>query len=74
MTPGGDDSDGPEDEGTSLTELGRYAVEAVQHFAFPLLLALLVIIFLAIQHFLDRASPKLAYAPVHSVHDRLDFD
>ncbi|MGH2753820.1 MAG: hypothetical protein ACRDLB_05245 [Actinomycetota bacterium] len=72
----GDGPPAPEDDndGTTLRELGQYAIEAVQHFAFPLLLALLVIVFLAVQHFLDRASPKLAFAPVHSVYDRVDFE
>jgi hypothetical protein len=53
--------------------LGEFAILAVQRFAFPLLLALLVAIFLIVQHWLDRKSPKLAFAPVHSKHDQLDF-
>ena len=59
---------------THLEKLGRYAVEAVQRFAFPLILALAVVAFLAIQHWLDRKTPKLAYAPVHSRYDQLGFE
>jgi hypothetical protein len=59
---------------TRLEKLGRYAVEAVQRFAFPLILALAVVAFLAIQHWLDRKTPKLAYAPVHSQYDQLGFE
>ena len=59
---------------TQLEKLGRYAVEAVQRFAFPLILALAVVAFLAIQHWLDRKAPKLAYAPVHSRYDQVGFE
>jgi hypothetical protein len=59
---------------TRLEKLGRYAVEAVQRFAFPLLLALAVVVFLAVQHWLDRKTPKLAYAPVHSRYDQVGFE
>jgi hypothetical protein len=65
-----DDETSPRDR---LGALGRYAVEAVQRLAFPLALALMVAIFLLVQHFLDRRSPKLAFAPVHSEYDRIDF-
>ena len=59
---------------TDLERLGRYTVEAVQKFAFPLLLILAVVAFLTIQHWLDRKAPKLAYAPVHSKYDQLEFE
>jgi len=59
---------------TKLERLGRYAVQAVQRFAFPLILALAVIAFLAVQHWLDRKTPKLAYAPVHSKYDQVGFE
>jgi hypothetical protein len=54
--------------------LGEAAVLAIKTFAFPLLLGLLVIMFLLIQHWLDKKAPKLALAPVHSRHDMVDFD
>ena len=59
---------------TQLEKLGRYAVEAVQKFAFPLILALAVVAFLAVQHWLDRKTPKLAFAPVHSRYDQVGFE
>jgi hypothetical protein len=66
----GDDETSPQGR---LATLGRYAVEAAQRLAFPLALALLVALFLLVQHFLDRRSPKLAFAPVHSAYDQIDF-
>ena len=59
---------------TQLEKLGRYAVEAVQKFAFPLILALAVVAFLAVQHWMDRKTPKLAFAPVHSRYDQVGFE
>jgi hypothetical protein len=54
--------------------IGHYAIQAVQRFAFPLLLALLIALFLLIQHWIDRKTPKLAFAPVHSKYDQIDFN
>ncbi|MGH2753201.1 MAG: Ig-like domain-containing protein [Actinomycetota bacterium] len=59
---------------TEIERLGRYAAEAVQRFAFPLILALAVVAFLAVQHWLDRKTPKLAFAPVHSQYDKVGFE
>jgi hypothetical protein len=59
---------------TKLEKLARHAVEAVQRFAFPLVLAFAVVAFLAVQHWLDRKTPKLAYAPVHSQYDQVGFE
>jgi hypothetical protein len=49
------------------------AAEAAKTFAFPLLLAILVIVFLLVQHWIDKKDPKLAMAPVHSNHDLARF-
>ena len=56
-----------------LVELARIAVQAAKTLAFPLGLALFVLMFLVVQHWLDRNSPKLAHAPVVSRYDVLDF-
>ena len=56
-----------------LQELAKFAAEAVKTFAFPLLLAILVIAFLLVQHWIDKRDPKLAMAPVHSNHDLTKF-
>lgn len=56
-----------------IQELAKFAAEAVKTFAFPLLLAILVIAFLLVQHWIDKKDPKLAMAPVHSNHDLTKF-
>lgn len=56
-----------------IAQLARLAAEAAKTFAFPLLLAILVIVFLLVQHWIDRKDPKLAMAPVHSNHDLARF-
>ncbi|HEV3475447.1 MAG TPA: hypothetical protein VG602_08780 [Actinomycetota bacterium] len=47
--------------------------QAVQDFAFPLLLIAVVSVFLGIQSRIDRRDPKLALAPVDSRHDVVEF-
>ena len=74
----GDDLEGvpvadPSDPISRLQELAKFAAEAVKTFAFPLLLAILVIAFLLVQHWIDKKDPKLAMAPVHSNHDLTKF-
>jgi hypothetical protein len=49
------------------------ATVALQTFAFPMLLAILVLLYLLLQHWIDRKDPKLAMAPVHSNHDLAAF-
>jgi hypothetical protein len=56
-----------------IAELARLAAETAKTFAFPLLLAILVIVFLLVQHWIDKKDPKLAMAPVHSNHDLARF-
>ncbi|MFN2588320.1 MAG: hypothetical protein ABR613_09430 [Actinomycetota bacterium] len=60
--------------GASLGELARTAGKAVQEFAFPLTLAIAVLLFLLFQGELDRRDPKLAYAPVDSTKDMVSFE
>jgi hypothetical protein len=64
--PSDDEGDGP----SSFTKLAAVALET---FAFPLLLAILVVLYLLLQHWFDRKDPKLAVAPVHSNHDLATF-
>jgi len=56
-----------------FAELAKLAAETAKTFAFPLLLVILVIIFLLVQHWIDKKDPKLAMAPVHSNHDLARF-
>jgi hypothetical protein len=65
VKPAGDDEDPP-----SFTKLAAVALET---FAFPLLLAILVGLYLLIQYWIDRKDPKLAVAPVLSNHDLASF-
>ncbi len=51
----------------------RLAAVALQTFAFPLLLAIIVGLYVVLQHWFDRRDPKLAVAPVHSNHDLAAF-
>lgn len=60
--------------GSSIGSLARTAGEAVQEFAFPLTLAIAVLLFLLFQGELDRRDPKLAYAPVDSTKDMVSFE
>lgn len=60
--------------GASIGELARTAGKAVQEFAFPLTLAIAVLLFLLFQGELDRRDPKLAYAPVDSTKDMVSFE
>ncbi|MDQ3981270.1 MAG: hypothetical protein M3271_01160 [Actinomycetota bacterium] len=60
--------------GGSLGELARTAGKAVQEFAFPLTLAIAVLLFLLFQGELDRRDPKLAFAPVDSTKDMVSFE
>ncbi|MDQ3914689.1 MAG: hypothetical protein M3323_05060, partial [Actinomycetota bacterium] len=57
----------------SFAQLARTAGEAVQRFAFPLSLTVLVLVFLLIQGEIDRRDPKLAFAPVDSSKDMVYF-
>jgi hypothetical protein len=58
------------DAAAPLVVAGRVAVVLAQGSAFPFLLVLLVILFLLVQHEIDRRDPKLALAPVHPDRDR----
>lgn len=60
--------------GSSIGNLARTAGKAVQEFAFPLTLAIAVLLFLLFQGELDRRDPKLAYAPVDSTKDMVSFE
>ncbi|MDQ4145356.1 MAG: hypothetical protein M3198_16765 [Actinomycetota bacterium] len=53
-------------------ELGESVLEAAKDFAFPLALTLLVGIYVAVQHRIDRRDPKLVLAPVD--HEYLSFE
>jgi hypothetical protein len=56
-----------------LSELSKAAVKTANRFSFPLILAILVVAFLAIQGRIDRRDPKLRLAPVDSKHDLIPF-
>ena len=58
----------------SFSSLARTAGKAAQEFAFPLTLAIAVLLFLLFQGELDRRDPKLAYAPVDSTKDMVSFE
>lgn len=60
--------------GSSIGSLAATAGKAVQEFAFPLTLAIAVLLFLLFQGELDRRDPKLAYAPVDSIKDMVSFE
>ena len=60
--------------GSSIGSLAATAGKAVQEFAFPLTLAIAVLLFLLFQGELDRRDPKLAYAPVDSGKDMVSFE
>lgn len=60
--------------GSSIGSLAATAGKAVQEFAFPLTLAIAVLLFLLFQGELDRRDPKLAYAPVDSAKDMVSFE
>jgi hypothetical protein len=51
---------------------GTLAIEAAKELAFPLALALIVLLFVAVQNRIDRKDPKLALAPVEP--DLLRFE
>ncbi|HSH62448.1 MAG TPA: Ig-like domain-containing protein, partial [Acidimicrobiales bacterium] len=61
-------SDQPPDSGTTALEI---LAEVAGKTAFPIILVLIVVMFLAIQDRIDRNDPKLAHAPVRS--EPLDF-
>ncbi|HSL66816.1 MAG TPA: hypothetical protein VK977_01490 [Actinomycetota bacterium] len=44
--------------------IGSLAIEAAKELAFPLALAVIVLLFVAVQNRIDRKDPKLALAPV----------
>jgi hypothetical protein len=44
--------------------IGSLAIQAAEALAFPLALALIVLLFVAVQNRIDRKDPKLALAPV----------
>jgi hypothetical protein len=56
-----------------LRELSKAAVKTANRFSFPLILAVLVVAFLAVQGRIDRRDPKLRLAPVDSKHDLIPF-
>lgn len=47
-----------------VDRIGSLAIEAAEALAFPLALAVIVLLFVAIQNRIDRKDPKLALAPV----------
>jgi hypothetical protein len=47
-----------------LDRIGPLAIEAAKALAFPLALAVIVLLFVAVQNRIDRKDPKLALAPV----------
>ncbi|HEU4979534.1 MAG TPA: hypothetical protein VFT42_11595 [Solirubrobacteraceae bacterium] len=59
---------------TTLALLSRAALATANRFSFPIGLALIVLLFLALQGRIDRRDPKLRLAPVDSKHDLLTFE
>jgi hypothetical protein len=59
--------------GSTLRKLSGAALKVVGRFSFPLILALLVIAFLALQDQIDRKDPKLRLAPIDTKHDLRSF-
>jgi hypothetical protein len=49
------------------------AAETVKTFSFPFVLALLVLLYLMTQHWIDRKTPKLAMAPINARFDIVRF-
>ncbi len=47
-----------------LDRIGSLAIQAAEALAFPLALALIVLLFVAVQNRIDRRDPKLALAPI----------
>lgn len=60
--------------GSTLADIVRRALEAVEKFAFPLSLTLLVLAYLSAQGWFDRRDPKLALAAVDPDADLLRFE
>jgi hypothetical protein len=58
---------------STLGELSAAGLRTATRFAFPLILALLVVAFLAVQSRIDRNDPKLRLAPIDSKHDLVSF-
>lgn len=58
--------------GGIFDRFGTLAIEAAKELAFPLALALIVLLFVAVQNRIDRKDPKLALAPVEP--DLLRFE
>jgi hypothetical protein len=58
-------------QSTDDTNVLKILAEVAGKTAFPIILALIVVLFLAIQDRIDRNDPKLALAPVRS--EPLDF-
>jgi len=50
--------------GGLFDRIGSLAIQAAEALAFPLALALIVLLFVAVQNRIDRKDPKLALAPV----------
>lgn len=71
--PGGSSPHRAKDTST-LEELSSVGLKTASHFAFPLILALLVVAFLTVQSRIDRNDPKLRLAPIDSKHDLLRFN
>lgn len=57
-----------------LEELSSVGLKTASRFAFPLILALLVVAFLIVQGRIDRNDPKLRLAPIDSKHELLRFN
>lgn len=72
-------SDGSTQPGTEVRsggiaeQVGRALTEAARRFAFPLILALALGSFLALQHRLDSRDPKLATAPLEADSRMVNF-
>ncbi|HVE98925.1 MAG TPA: hypothetical protein VNA12_07075, partial [Mycobacteriales bacterium] len=60
---------GPVADGGTAQAVRRIATAVAKGAAFPFLLLLLVLLFLLVQHEIDRRDPKLALAPVYAEHD-----
>ena len=50
--------------GGLFDRIGSLAIQAAKELAFPLALALIVLLFVAVQNRIDRKDPKLALAPI----------
>jgi hypothetical protein len=64
---------------TAATQVGAFirpdaALAVAGEFGFPLALAIAVLVYLLVQHHLDRRDPKLRIAPQHTGETLIGFD